>query len=440
MGAEGISYKGYQYIAYYTDKNKADADGKMYAEVVIARRKLDPGTSPWERSTLQHYKLKSEDTHNRLAMLISEGDGVIHLSFDHHADPYLNYASTAVGTADNPESVVWNDDVFTYNVDITFSRAILGTVTYPVFTHDNEGGVIFYYRQGGSNSGSMNMIRYDASTSKWEPPVEFSTPNGTYQGNTATRGPYTWSGMQATSTGEYHVAWLWRESSINCIGPSGPECNQGIYHTYTADGGKTWLNKDGDLLIDASAGELISIDNIGERAAEIPAELEPSNVAITSAIDPETDNFHVLNVHKNENGDKRVHHYVWDSATSTWSGVATNIAASNLKISFVGDKMFMFDGRSRAFIHYATRDTGFTNWTQVPVPSFDLPSASTNVSTGYTTWDISRVHEGYASIVWHTEVNSSSDGDDDGTPTPIYVYEFQFAEPVPVVDPTPSVQ
>ena len=57
MEAKIISFKDYQYIAYY------EGNG----DVVIARKNLKTN-SDWEKSILQGYQIKSEDRHNKIAI------------------------------------------------------------------------------------------------------------------------------------------------------------------------------------------------------------------------------------------------------------------------------------------------------------------------------------------------------------------------------------
>jgi len=112
LGARGVTYKGYQYIVYYTGKDRTVSEDAGAAKVVVARRAV-AGGGEWEKSILQGYKVTSDDAHNRQSIGIS-GDGVIHIAFDHHNDPVLNYAKTEPGIANNPQNVVWDDSVFTY--------------------------------------------------------------------------------------------------------------------------------------------------------------------------------------------------------------------------------------------------------------------------------------------------------------------------------------
>src|SRR5439155_5225139 len=66
-----------QYAAYY------DADGR----VVIATRTI--GQTNW-KTTVTDFRGNVKDAHDVIS-IISDGDGYLHLSWDHHGDP-LHYA------------------------------------------------------------------------------------------------------------------------------------------------------------------------------------------------------------------------------------------------------------------------------------------------------------------------------------------------------------
>ena len=80
------SWKDSQFIAYY-DQQK---------NVVLGKRKL--GTTHWTIQQTQ-YKGDVADAHRSIS-LITDGDGFLHVSWDHHGNA-LNYAvSTAPGSLD----------------------------------------------------------------------------------------------------------------------------------------------------------------------------------------------------------------------------------------------------------------------------------------------------------------------------------------------------
>jgi len=60
MGAQAVTYKGYQYVIYYTAKDRGGY-GDLFAEVVVARRKVMG--HDWQHATLPVYRLTSDDAY-----------------------------------------------------------------------------------------------------------------------------------------------------------------------------------------------------------------------------------------------------------------------------------------------------------------------------------------------------------------------------------------
>lgn len=86
----------------------------------------------WEKSIVQGYKIESQDRHNKIAIAISQGDGVIHLSCDHHNTPQFNYANTDTDMATNPDKIIWDNTVFKLVPNLGMQNDT-GWVTYPTF-------------------------------------------------------------------------------------------------------------------------------------------------------------------------------------------------------------------------------------------------------------------------------------------------------------------
>lgn len=77
-----LTYKGYQYAAWYTaDKN-----------AVVGRRVL--GGSTWSTVRVGH-TLKSSDSHNVISMGVSKTDGRLHLNMDSHSDGFTYVKSVS---------------------------------------------------------------------------------------------------------------------------------------------------------------------------------------------------------------------------------------------------------------------------------------------------------------------------------------------------------
>src|SRR5690606_17572686 len=67
-----LSHNGYQYTAFWNTNRS----------VVMARRELPSGE--WQKFEFTDYTNTEDDAHNTISLGISQADGTLHLSFDHH--------------------------------------------------------------------------------------------------------------------------------------------------------------------------------------------------------------------------------------------------------------------------------------------------------------------------------------------------------------------
>lgn len=207
-----------QYIAYY------DPDGYM----TLGKRKH--GSDKWDIHRTQ-YKGNIKDGHNIISMGV-DGDGYVHVSFDHHGHP-LRYAKGIT-----PGSLELGDMMPMTGIDE-------GKVTYPEFYSLSNGDLLFVYRSGASGRGNMAINRYDAKTRKWER-VQDSLVDGEEE-----RSPY-WQ-VYIDGNDVIHVSWVWRETWL-------VETNHDMCYAKSLDGGKTWLKSDGSqytLPINAANAEYV---------------------------------------------------------------------------------------------------------------------------------------------------------------------------------------
>lgn len=77
---------GWQYAAFYTDKR----DDRRECFVNLARRQAsadvgDPSIE-WSILTFKDYHQTTVDGHNTISIGVCEGDGTIHVAFDHHCN------------------------------------------------------------------------------------------------------------------------------------------------------------------------------------------------------------------------------------------------------------------------------------------------------------------------------------------------------------------
>jgi hypothetical protein len=198
------SWKGMQFIAYYDqDKN-----------VVLGKRKL--GASSWTIKKTQ-YTGNAADAHRSIS-LITDGDGYLHISWDHHGNA-LNYAvSVAPASLElGPKS--------------SMTGIKEGNVTYPEFYTLAGGNLLFLYRDGSSGNGNLMLNRYDLKNRKWT-----QVQDGFIDGE-GKRNAY-WQ-MAADAKGVIHVSWVWRESPDVAS-------NHDMCYARSADGGLTWEKSTGE--------------------------------------------------------------------------------------------------------------------------------------------------------------------------------------------------
>lgn len=193
-----------QYISYY------DPEGYL----VLGKRQI--GSAEWTLKRSQ-YKGNVADAHNVISMMV-DGEGYIHVSFDHHGHP-LNYCrSVAPGS-----------------LELGPKEAMTGTdeqdVTYPEFYKMPDGNLIFVYRSGASGRGNLIMNRYDLDTHRWER-VQDILIDGEGQRNAY------WQ-LYVDEKGTIHLSWVWRETWM-------VETNHDLCYASSPDGGKTWYTSAGE--------------------------------------------------------------------------------------------------------------------------------------------------------------------------------------------------
>lgn len=204
------TFKDYQYIAFY------DKDGYM----VVGKRKLYAGNknneNVWTLSRSQ-YKGNVADAHNVISIMI-DGDGYLHVSFDHHGHP-LNYCRSI-----EPGGLKLGEKEPMTGVDES-------NVTYPEFYRMPNGDLLFAYRSGASGRGNLVLNKYSITSRKW------SRVQDILIDGEGKRNAY-WQ-LYVDEKGTIHVSWVWRESWL-------VETNHDLCYACSKDGGKTWYKSTGE--------------------------------------------------------------------------------------------------------------------------------------------------------------------------------------------------
>ena len=224
-----VTHKETQYLAYY------NADGS----VVLAKRKL--GSEEWETCITQ-YKGNIKDAHNSISIMV-DGDGYLHMSWDHHNDPLRYCRSKAPGS-----------------LELTAPMSMTGKkedrVTYPEFYRLSNGNLLFLYRDGASGRGNLMMNHYDLKTREW------TQRQDAFIDGEGQRNAY-WQ-MCTDTKGAIHISWVWRETGDVAT-------NHDLGYAKSTDGGRTWQKSNGEMY------RLPITESNAEYAALIPQKSELIN-------------------------------------------------------------------------------------------------------------------------------------------------------------------
>lgn len=193
-----------QFIAFY------DGDGYL----VVGKRAVDS-----EEWTLCRSKYKGNvgDAHNVISLMV-DGDGYVHVAFDHH-NSRLRYCR---GIA--PHSVELGEEEQMTGDDEA-------KLTYPEFYRLADGGLLFVYRSGASGEGNLVMNRYDLKARRW------SRLHNVLIDGQGKRNAY-WQ-LCVDKAGTIHLSWVWRESWL-------VETNHDLCYARSRDGGLTWEKSTGE--------------------------------------------------------------------------------------------------------------------------------------------------------------------------------------------------
>lgn len=199
-----VTHGDEQYISYY------DADGYL----VLGKRKLD--SAQWTLHRTQ-YKGNVKDAHNIISMMV-DGEGYLHVSFDHHGHK-LNYCrSIAPGSLELGDKMPMTGDDE-------------GNVTYPEFYPLTGGDLLFAYRSGSSGRGNLVMNRYSLKDHQWKR-VQDILIDGEDKRNAY------WQ-LYVDERGTIHLSWVWRETWY-------VETNHDICYARSFDNGVTWYQSNGE--------------------------------------------------------------------------------------------------------------------------------------------------------------------------------------------------
>lgn len=277
-----------QYVSFY------DPEGY----VTLGKRKH--GSGDWELNRTQ-YKGNVKDGHNIISMGV-DGEGYLHVSFDHHGNP-LHYAKSV-----KPGSLELGEMIPMTGIDEW-------NVTYPEFYTMSNGDLLFVYRSGASGRGNMAINRYDVKKKEWVR-VQDSLVDGEDE-----RSPY-WQ-VYIDGNDVIHVSWVWRETWL-------VETNHDMCYAKSADGGKTWQKSDGTTYL------LPITAKNAEYAWQIPQNSELINQ--TSMTADTSSNPYIVTYWRSQNSEIPQYRIIWNDGNK-WNHRQITERTQPFSLSGGGTKM-----------------------------------------------------------------------------------------------------
>lgn len=199
-----VSFRDTQFISFY-DKD---------AYVMLGKRRH--GSKEWILKRTA-YKGNATDAHNSISIMV-DGDGYLHVAWDHHNNTLRYCKSTAPGSLDMTEK-------------ITMTGTLENSVSYPEFYKMPGGDLLFFYRDGGSGRGNLVINRYSIATKQW------TQLHSNLIDGEGKRNAY-WQAC-TDSKGIIHISWVWRESPDVAS-------NHDMCYARSNDGGVTWEKSTGE--------------------------------------------------------------------------------------------------------------------------------------------------------------------------------------------------
>lgn len=221
-----LSYKGYQYIAFY--------DANRY--VCVARRCLQNNQLAVVRFP---HQLSKDDAHNVISMGICPNDGTLHLAFDHHnAD--LHYIRSKKLLVNYPTKVRW--ELANFLPETNRLDTEIEDLSYPQFVTTPTGNLQLFYRTGESGKGETWIATYQAHKHTWSNRHQIDSSEGDFEddlGSSSSRNAY-YNGFTYNAKGILQTTFTWREDAQGA--------NHDIGYAYSPNQGMTWYNNRGGLI------------------------------------------------------------------------------------------------------------------------------------------------------------------------------------------------
>lgn len=281
------TFKNTQYISYYNKEGF----------VVLGKRKLTG--SKWE---LKVTDLKGDvtDAHRSISIM-TDGDGYLHLSWNHHGNTLLYCKSVAPGSLQMSK-------------ELSMTGSFEKNVTYPEFYSIPDGNLFFLYRDGQSGQGNLVINYYTTKTKQWKQ-LHSNLIDGEKERNAY------WQTC-VDKKGIIHISWVWRESSDVAS-------NHDMCYARSTDGGVTWENSKEEkysLPITATTAEYV---------CRIPQKSELINQTSMYATD---DGIPFIASYWKEKGDAVPQYHIIYNTNNQWQVQSLGFRKTNFSLSGTGTK------------------------------------------------------------------------------------------------------
>jgi hypothetical protein len=384
-----FTHEGTQYLAYYNHAGR----------VVLAKRML--GEERWE-TLLTDLTGNIRDAHNMISLAV-DGEGFLHLAWDHHNNP-LNYRrGVAAGSLETQPAQMTGEAE--------------ERLTYPEFHALAGGGLMFLYRDGGSGRGNLAMNQYDAKRQVWEHMFS-KLIDGEEQRNAY------WQAC-TDAAGTIHLSWVWRETGDVAT-------NHDLCYARSKDGGRTWTDSAGKVY------ELPITAANAEYAARIPQGHELINQ--TSMTADEQGRPYIATYYRRPGTDVPQYHVIYHDG-SKWVETVASQLSQPFRLGGAGSKRLPLsrpqilsrveNGKTRAFLVFRAEELG----------NVICLATAEDISTGQwrtrelTTSSVGQWEPTYDQALWqetgelHLFVQKAEQVDGEGVadvpPEPVYVLEVR---------------
>lgn len=411
------TYRAFQYATY------VDAE----RNICVGRRKLP--NHPWEVIRFQDHKFLSNDSHNTSVIGICDADGTIHLAFDHHASQ-LNYRVSSLGAAHQPNSVLWDADLFGSVLHTLGSVIPEDRVTYPRFFPAPDGHLMLYYRSVTSGNGDGMIEEYNGHTHDWSTGLGkfIARDIGSYtvDGRTSNyRCPY----MNALSFAgtRLHASWVWRDR----FEKTNPKNQHDLCYAYSDDRGRTWQNSAG-VNIGRTGDDFIHLDSAGVVVASIPTTARVSNQNTHYAYDDGS--IHIVMKQRVGGTKERHYHHYWRTRTGVWSQELLPGSGNRPKLVGNPDRELILvyseedklDGSNHLLVLKGVPKANRTGWSWHPVSLRQPFRMVCEPLLDEQRWESEQILSVYYQDEPPKLVRTKSLDPVDGASSPLNVFDFRF--------------